>query len=35
LHLGPHVSKAHTHVFKTPDVRAIMTLQDVRGRQHI
>jgi hypothetical protein len=29
VRLGPRVPNAQTHVFKTPDVRAIMRLQDV------
>jgi hypothetical protein len=31
MQLGSHVSKARTHVFKTPDVSVIMGLQDVRS----
>jgi hypothetical protein len=30
MQLGSCVSKAHTHVSKAPDVRAIMGMQDVR-----
>jgi hypothetical protein len=29
VHLGSHVPNARMHVFKSPDVRAIMVLQDV------
>jgi hypothetical protein len=31
MQLGMHVSKAHAHVSKTSEVRAIMDLQDVRA----
>jgi hypothetical protein len=30
VRLGPRVPNTHGHVFKTPDVKAIMSLQDVR-----
>jgi hypothetical protein len=30
MQLGSRVSKAHTHISKAPDVRAIMDMQDVR-----
>jgi hypothetical protein len=30
VQLGSRVSKAHAHVFKAPDARAIMGLQDVQ-----
>jgi hypothetical protein len=29
MQLGSHVSKAHTHISKTPDINVIMCLQDV------
>jgi hypothetical protein len=31
VQLGSHVSKAHAHVAKTPDISAIMDLQDMRA----
>jgi hypothetical protein len=31
MHIATHVLNARVHVFKAPDVRAIMCLQDVRA----